>query len=549
MSAVEGDHAAKLGDGAKGSLVDGADGRSGAVLRAIGAIEAVFDWLHALRSAGGVTTVLLPVLVLLMLPTKWGPNEDFYFMLSFKQVMPEAFSPYSAAFDASNARILSELVIGGTIALLGYQGAQIVLHLVMAALYAFSLAYCLTGLRLSAVDALLALGIFVLVGPDLMGGEWLFLGVEPKTFAYAFVLFALGLVCRERAGWAAAALVVATYFHFLVGGFWAVAIFAFHALRTDRLRPVFGPLAGYVAGVTPLLALLVYDRYVAGGAPVPEHGLTSDYIYSILRSAWHVAPFVSLTEFRGWADGIVATIALCVAFTITAARVSGNQRALVVWIAGLLLYLLAALFVTYLDRHTGHLGKFFLFRPSSLVLLLSIVAAISLLNWIGEGRSGPPVVIMQRAAFVVVTSLLVWEAGSEKLGDLILGGSQYADLAGLAEFVQKNAEPDAIILTNREADMGPPGVHLPRLLDRPTLVSEKFVPTNPADIYRWYDLLKFKEAVFAGDCPGPEDPPVRYLLLVEPEHGREPPCGEVIWRSRHFVLAELPPRIAAGGQP
>jgi hypothetical protein len=97
MSAVEGDHAAKLGDGAKGSLVDGADGRSGAVLRAIGAIEAVFDWLHALRSAGGVTTVLLPVLVLLMLPTKWGPNEDFYFMLSFKQVMPEAFSPYSAA--------------------------------------------------------------------------------------------------------------------------------------------------------------------------------------------------------------------------------------------------------------------------------------------------------------------------------------------------------------------------------------------------------------------------------------------------------------------
>jgi hypothetical protein len=98
-------------------------------------------------------------------------------------------------------------VIGGTIALLGYQGAQIVLHLVMAALYAFSLAYCLTGLRLSAVDALLALGIFVLVGPDLMGGEWLFLGVEPKTFAYAFVLFALGLVCRERAGWAAAALV------------------------------------------------------------------------------------------------------------------------------------------------------------------------------------------------------------------------------------------------------------------------------------------------------------------------------------------------------
>jgi hypothetical protein len=42
---------------------------------------------------------------------------------------------------------------------------------------------------------------------------------------------------------------------------------------------------------------------------------------------------------------------------------------------------------------------------------------------------------------------------------------------------------------------------------------------------------------------------VRYLLLVEPEHGREPPCGEVIWRSRHFVLAELPPRIAAGGQP
>ena len=75
------------------------------------------------------------------------------------------------------------------------------------------------------------------------------------------------------------------------------------------------------------------------------------------------------------------------------------------------------------------------------------------------------------------------------------------------------------------------------LIDRPTLVSYKFVPTNPRDPYRWYDLIQYRAGVFDEDCKGIGRFPVRYLLMMQ-RRDMKIPCGNVVWRSKYFVLVE-----------
>lgn len=515
-----------------------------------GVKEHVLGWFAALDarpSTLGAAALLTPVIVLLMLPTSWGWNEDFYFIQSLLKVAPERAQPYGVAFDTSNARLLSEWVMGYPVLWFGYDGAHVLLRLVTALAYGVSLAYCITGLRLSPLDALLALSLFVLLGPDIMGGEWLFAGVEPKTFAYVFVFLGLGSVFRDRATPAAVSFAIATWFHFLVGGFWALAGFAFVLLQHRAARPLIRPVALFAVLSSPVLVLLVVDQYVAGAAAVPAHGLSADYIYGIVRSSHHTAPFHDPTLLPEWVDGIVVCLVMIVVLGFLAAQAGPFERGFHIWTAALLGYLLLAVGLSWLDRETSLLGKFFLFRPSSLILIFSILALlIAADRWLRGGSSEPGRRRTKAAAGLLVIPLMLWEGGDSKLRDLVLGDPYSADLAALEAFIEQNTPPDSVIISDPAVGLQRPALSLPRVIDRPMLVTMKITPTNPAGIYRWYDLLQFKREVFAGDCPGPDDPPVRYLILIDPDAGATAPCGEIIWRSGHFALAELPSAPGAG---
>ena len=96
-----------------------------------------------------------------------------------------------------------------------------------------------------------------------------------------------------------------------------------------------------------------------------------------------------------------------------------------------------------------------------------------------------------------------------------------------------------------------PYVRMERMLDRPTLVSWKFVPTNAAEIYRWWDLWQLRQHLFDAGCAGgTAGIPVRYLLVLRPGTlGRVADCGAVAWSNGTEALVRLEPRggTAPGG--
>ncbi len=131
----------------------------------------------------GLALALLPVTLLVLLPTSWNDNEEMYFLMAHQRVDSGAFSPYAAVFDDSVFRLVSDWLLGLPIMAFGYDGAQVIARLAMAAFYALGLGAVFSALRLSWLDAVAVLAIFILAGEQLFAGEWLFRGVESKTFA------------------------------------------------------------------------------------------------------------------------------------------------------------------------------------------------------------------------------------------------------------------------------------------------------------------------------------------------------------------------------
>lgn len=88
----------------------------------------------------------------------------------------------------------------------------------------------------AVVAAVLFLG---LVARCHMAGEWIVGGVEAKGFAYAFVLFGLGSLVRQRWRTTIVLFGAATAFHVLVGGWSLVALaIAWALLRSTAPAPV-----------------------------------------------------------------------------------------------------------------------------------------------------------------------------------------------------------------------------------------------------------------------------------------------------------------------
>ena len=425
-------------------------------------LDAGLRRLDGARSGLAVAAAMLPVMVVLLFPAGFAENESQYLMLGLRRVAPELFSTWDAAFDHSNARIVSELLMGGFARWLGYDSAQITLRVVMMVLYAISLAYLFTGLGLSVLESVLVLAVCGLVGPDLMGAEWLFLGVESKTFAYALVFVAFGLAFRDRPGWAIAALIAATYLHFLVGGFWFIALLLLVALRSQSIRALPKLAAIYLMAVLPLIIVLVIDQR-ADPAAARAAGHLASYLFAIVRVPHHANPFANLYGLGFWLHGIIATIGLFLAFALMAGRVGQTLRPLVIWLAALLGYLLLAVAISAFDTTTGIIGAFLPFRPSALILLFCVAALLLTLRPQTDSEAATTQRALIRCAFIALVPVFLWDGAKESIKALTLPPA-YSDLREVIGFIDGHAGPGDLVLTDPDVDMKPLGADLPRLI-------------------------------------------------------------------------------------
>jgi hypothetical protein len=480
---------------------------------------------------------ILLVLLLLMPPSGFLPgNEEDYFALALKTVSSEEAPASSAVFDASRHRVLNEFLLGHVVAWAGFEKAQIVTRGVAALAYAVLLAGLFRGLRLAAIDGVIVLAVFAMLGQTIFGGEWLFHGYEAKVAAYCFVLggFVAG-VAHGRHLLATALFAVATYFHFLVGTFWFLAWLGLELTQHPRkVRRIVLAGALFALATAPFFAMIWWDRAADAALLAARPGEPSaDQIASFIRAPHHMAPFLTWQGFVStWLPRCLLAAAM-LACAVVVARIadSARLRRMAAWLAGLIAYLFLAFALSYVDRRTGVLGKFYLFRPASLVLLLWLAVMLAFLDGLGWRHFA----MVKRLAVAFVLPPVALGAALDLKNDVEFHATYDSEKRELARFLEQHAASYSVVLVDPALERR--FFDFERVTGRPTLVMWKFDPTNDPDILEWQRRIEFRNSVFQKGCP--RDPEYRFDFLLT-SHERAAAlsmsCGSVVLATEHVRL-------------
>ncbi len=477
--------------------------------------------------------VLMGFILLVMLPTgQLNSNEEYYFQLAHRFVTPDAFMQDAAMhMDASVRLAAANFLLGGPVALLGYEVSQLLWRVLNAMLYAFAIGTLLAALRVRVTEGLIALSLFVLLDQQLFGGEWLLRSVESKTLAYPLCI--LGLAASLRRSWVQADIwfVLATWLHILVGGFWMLFSLLVQLLDRPRGGQLWWRLVRYGLLVMPLVLWLFREQFAAGA----DGGGARDALHA-MRNAHHVAPFAELFHFwREWTPGIALSVGLFAALAYVGARHGGRIRLLAIALAALMVYFWAAFALAWVDRDTHRFAKWFLFRPSSLGLLLSLLVMLAWLRETGAYARGVRVALL-----LMVLPAAVWAAAQPRLLELQGRSAVSHERTQIRDAVARSSEPGDILLIHPGHDGAEPEVNFTRQLARSTWVSQKFVPARPEAFSGWRERSTQREQVFASNCaqglPGGVS-----LLLGRNSDWRSSlrRCGSLVLQTDHYWLIQV----------
>ncbi len=480
---------------------------------------------------------LLPILY----PVNWTGNEFNYFGIAKHNIDPNPYSQFYAAFNGQLSRFSSDYTMGTFVKHFGFDDSWVILRIFGIIGLSLSLALLTTILEIPLVPSILALIAFKKLGQTYFGGEWLFDGIEPKIFAYVFVFLGLAYAIKDKLPASVVFLSLATYFHFLVGGFWGIAIFVYIYLSNGLNKIVIINFIFFVISIIPLLILLVYDNLRLPASDTTDFGYTIDQVYSNIRAPHHVAPFDGNKIRSNWRMGFVLIIFNTAILYFLYYKNLIKSKSFVLWVILLHFYLFVAFFVAFFDRETQYLGKFYLFRPASFILLLSLLICCNFVFGYLNKLKIPPSVFTAVLIFIVLRSVYINMSVSHFKDSKTLYDSLSQDEKILINWLKTKTSASDIMLYE-EDDIGKLNAEsFEQLVDKPTLVNWKFVPTTKYSIARWYRLMLLKRQAYSGVCLAFNQLPARYYIAYSIS-GREniSHCAEPVFSIGKYRVFYFP---------
>jgi hypothetical protein len=144
---------------------------------------------------------------------------------------------------------------------------------------------------------------------------------------------------------------------------------------------------------------------------------------------------------------------------------------------------------TAADSHAW-LGKFMLFRPTSLALFLALLGAMSVIA--RKGGAGAT------SAGLVTLILVAPFFGAATLGENLLEVSAAREREKVFEEIQARMERGTVVLIDPELEES--FLAIERKTGLETYVMTKFVPSATQDMREWYARVKRRETFFSDVC-------------------------------------------------
>jgi|UPI000366DB43 hypothetical protein len=493
--------------------------------------------------------LIFSLITLMMPPNLWNGNEEQYLGYAWRKFGSEDIAKISALRDTANHRFVFEYLTGFSIKNIGFEWTHALGRIVVTLLYSTSLVFFFKNLKLSITASCVIILTFFWLGESILGGEWLFRGFEPKTLAYPFVFFSFSSSLQKKFSNSYLLLVLATYFHFLVGGFWFLITCLAQLYWTKNFKQTLIDSLKYFVFCTPLFLIIAFGHLHAENAT--HSTLSANWIYSYFRAPHHVAPFASKEVFvKYWFPGIILLSGLT---TTSALLYRSSQSRIEKEFSKLILtldiYFFLSLLISFFDKQ-GVLGKFYLFRPASVTLFLTLcLYALFIKNRISNKSLQIIFVIL-----IIISCLLLPSPSGYTAYKFLNKQAQALDFHQIfhpkdnlnLEQIIRSSKPTDIFLIDPDLEKDSELIWNPNILsferryDRPTLVLDKFVPSTDRDVLRWYKLLAWKNALFRQGCPSQitKEYRIRYLLAAK-NNSKVNNCGKEIYHQGGVKLIEM----------
>lgn len=430
-------------------------------------------------------------------------NDEQYLLYARQHFNPDWMPGSFIVNEFPGARLLFEWCTGWLVDSVGFERSIFLIRFFNYFLLAFPLAVLFRMLKFSNIEALIIFQIYLFTSQHFYAGEWIFRAAEAKTFAYIFVFWSLTELLKERYYPAFALMSAATYFHILVGGWFAISCFGMLILRKENWKKI--PVWGLIYGV-PILPFLYYlSTNLLSGVPAEVEGVNLDQIYVYFRNRHHIGLFYEFGYFFK-KHGFGVALAVLAFFFFLRKKYSESERHFSVLrnlmsvMIGIGFFFLSVSLADklFFDLSGGFLLKSYPWRMQGLAFFIAVILTgffIKKRLENGTKSLGIPVNILN---FFFALSLIFMFV---KLGKNVRQTTDYQkdmQYSEVVNFYKENiAEPSVtLILGNAEKYKNGSGhrhelgVDFIRRTNRDNFVVYKFVPGGTVKLYEWYKRLQ-----------------------------------------------------------
>ena len=416
-------------------------------------------------------------------------NEEQYLQLA-KQFYDSDWIVGSSIFsEEPGTRLLFQYIAGFVLEWLSFEQTVFTLRLFLILAISFPVTRIYRHLRCTNTQILLHLAVFYLLNQSLFAGSWIFISAEAKCFSYVFVLAALYYFMRQKIYSMTALLIIATYFHVLVGGYGFIFLMGVYFLwNRRRWRRILIATGAYAITVLPFL---IYVSSIASGATNQEPD--ANWIYTYFRAPHHTALFPSPEYFyNNHYYGVILTIIAFVYCVLnrdhwkTNALIYLNRFAMLS--LGVTLLLVSVAFIDI----TGILLKYYPYRINAVsTFVVTMLISIWLFEVIQARFHSQVKAYILLLSFVSICKLAV-----PNLFTQLKYERELKPLKEICGYIRENTGQDETILfLSKEREVN--HLRITRFCRRDRFVVYKFIPSQISEINDWYNKINIRQRLIS----------------------------------------------------
>ncbi|RMG80589.1 MAG: hypothetical protein D6714_14350, partial [Bacteroidetes bacterium] len=216
-------------------------------------------------------------------------NDEQYILCARQHYNPDWIPGSFSANEFPGTRFLFEWIMGWFVDWVGFEAGVFWGRFFNFLLLAFPVAGLFRMLKFNNLEIFILFEFYLFSSQHYYAGEWIFKASEAKTFAYIFVFWGLIEFLKARYYRAFGLIVAASFFHVLVGGWFAASCFGALALKRENRKKI--PALGALYAL-PLLPFIYYlSRHMLNDLPEAAGNVNLDHIYVYFRNRHHLGLF------------------------------------------------------------------------------------------------------------------------------------------------------------------------------------------------------------------------------------------------------------------